>query len=267
MKKRIGRPAVPSRAARSRHARSGRNSCVPLPTAVCTPGKGRVENTAPAFLAAIARGYGIECDLQAAEDGTPMVFHDDKLDRLLGVPVASPAAPASLTGCATGQDTRILTFAELPATWSAAAPRCWWRSRSNAATPLAAFLDRIARQARAYKGPIALMSFDRDGRLGARQARPDNPARASDRQPSAPGALVGRTGRPRDAATIARVLGRAPAGSAFLPSTCSMLRGARELDDAHAHRPAALQLDHPSRRERATAARFADAPIFEGYEP
>ena len=43
----------------------------------------RLENTAPAFRAAIEKGYGIECDLQAAEDGTPMVFHDDKLDRLI----------------------------------------------------------------------------------------------------------------------------------------------------------------------------------------
>ena len=44
---------------------------------------GRLENTAPAFRAAIDKGYGIECDLQPADDGTPMVFHDEKLDRLV----------------------------------------------------------------------------------------------------------------------------------------------------------------------------------------
>src|SRR5262249_9060560 len=46
---------------------------------------GRIENSASAFLAAIDRGYGIECDLQAAKDSTPMVFHDARLDRLFPV--------------------------------------------------------------------------------------------------------------------------------------------------------------------------------------
>ena len=43
-------------------------SCGRSPTAACTAGpSGRIENTAPAFLAAIDKGYGIECDLQAAK--------------------------------------------------------------------------------------------------------------------------------------------------------------------------------------------------------
>src|SRR5262245_6337466 len=45
--------------------------------------RGLVENTEPAFLAAIDNDYGIECDLQPARDGTPMVFHDATLDRLV----------------------------------------------------------------------------------------------------------------------------------------------------------------------------------------
>src|SRR5262247_2561691 len=59
--------------------------------------KRRLENTAPAFSAAIAKGYGIECDLQAAEDGTPMVFHDATLDRLVAAsgPIAA-YSPRSL---------------------------------------------------------------------------------------------------------------------------------------------------------------------------
>src|SRR6476661_7123563 len=76
--------------------------------------KGRIENTAPAFLAAIAKGYGIECDLQAAKDGTPMVFQEDKLERLTGEPgrisLHTPAALARLTY--KGRDERILTFAQ-----------------------------------------------------------------------------------------------------------------------------------------------------------
>ncbi|MFD2183280.1 glycerophosphodiester phosphodiesterase family protein [Rhodoplanes azumiensis] len=44
---------------------------------------GIVENTAAAFTAAIAAGYGIETDLQPSRDGEAMVHHDDALGRLV----------------------------------------------------------------------------------------------------------------------------------------------------------------------------------------
>lgn len=40
------------------------------------------ENSLPAFAAAIARGFGIECDVQRSGDGRAVVFHDWELDRL-----------------------------------------------------------------------------------------------------------------------------------------------------------------------------------------
>src|ERR1700745_2352284 len=43
---------------------------------------GVIENTAPAFAAAIAARYGIETDLQISADGEAMVHHDDALGRL-----------------------------------------------------------------------------------------------------------------------------------------------------------------------------------------
>lgn len=43
---------------------------------------GVIENTAPAFSAAIAGGYGMETDLQISADGEAMVHHDDLLGRL-----------------------------------------------------------------------------------------------------------------------------------------------------------------------------------------
>ncbi len=45
-------------------------------------GNGVLENSPTAFEAAIKLGHGIECDVQAAEDGTAFVFHDFELDRL-----------------------------------------------------------------------------------------------------------------------------------------------------------------------------------------
>src|SRR5260370_31202594 len=43
---------------------------------------GVIENTPSAFRAAVASGYGIECDLQISADGEAMVHHDDALGRL-----------------------------------------------------------------------------------------------------------------------------------------------------------------------------------------
>ncbi|NJM55465.1 MAG: hypothetical protein HC841_05725 [Verrucomicrobiae bacterium] len=44
--------------------------------------RGVIENSLPAFEAAIRSGFGIECDVRPSRDGTAMVFHDAMLDRL-----------------------------------------------------------------------------------------------------------------------------------------------------------------------------------------
>ncbi|MFN2099097.1 glycerophosphodiester phosphodiesterase family protein [Altererythrobacter sp. MF3-039] len=47
-------------------------------------GDGLIENTLPAFQAAVDRGFGIECDIQRSSDGKAMVFHDWDFGRLTG---------------------------------------------------------------------------------------------------------------------------------------------------------------------------------------
>jgi glycerophosphoryl diester phosphodiesterase len=49
-------------------------------------GAGRSENGMAAFDAAIAAGFGIECDVRASRDGVAFVFHDATLDRMAGRP-------------------------------------------------------------------------------------------------------------------------------------------------------------------------------------
>jgi glycerophosphoryl diester phosphodiesterase len=44
--------------------------------------RGIIENAASAFDAAMAKGYGIELDVQLSSDGHAVVFHDDTLDRV-----------------------------------------------------------------------------------------------------------------------------------------------------------------------------------------
>ncbi len=43
------------------------------------------ENSLTAFRLAVEAGYGIEFDVHAAKDGTPMVFHDGTLNRMVGI--------------------------------------------------------------------------------------------------------------------------------------------------------------------------------------
>ena len=44
------------------------------------------ENSLEAFRLAAAAGYGVELDVQLTKDGQVVVFHDDTLDRVCGVP-------------------------------------------------------------------------------------------------------------------------------------------------------------------------------------
>ena len=50
------------------------------------------ENSLASFEAAIARGYGIELDLQLSQDGIAMVFHDYSLERLTSEKAQSRSA-------------------------------------------------------------------------------------------------------------------------------------------------------------------------------
>ena len=123
--------------------------------------KGRIENTAPAFALGLSRGYGLECDLQPAEDGTPMVFHDETVDRLMeGKGRLSKMSVKALQALNyKGQDEQMITFAEFLELAAGRGPLLV-EVKSDWKTPKVGFLDAIAKHAKRYKGPLALMSFD-----------------------------------------------------------------------------------------------------------
>jgi len=73
---------------------------------------GVIENSPSAATAAIAGGFGIECDVQLTADGEAVVFHDFVLDRLTsqaGEVVARKAAELTAIPLK-GSDDRILTL-------------------------------------------------------------------------------------------------------------------------------------------------------------
>jgi glycerophosphoryl diester phosphodiesterase len=225
--------------------------------------RGLIENTAPAFLAAIEGGYGIECDLQPASDGSPMVFHDATLDRLVEAtgPIAArtPRDIASLRY--KNQDTRILSFGELLELIDGRVPLLA-EVKSDVRAPKA-FLSRIAAIASHYRGPVALMSFSRTvmvqlGKLACGIPR---------------GLVVGThqlavdwSTAPSEAgrnAAVAALLGSMPDGMSFLAVEVKMLEAARVWIDDNAPQLALFTWTVRTPQERAAATRWADAPIFE----
>jgi len=122
---------------------------------------GRIENSAPAFEAAIAAGFGIECDLRPASDGTPFVFHDRTLDRLVEAsgPIAA-YSPSQLSALRyRNQNTPLLRFADLLDLVAGKVPLLV-EIKSDWDGPDSRFLEAVAELSLGYRGPLALMSFD-----------------------------------------------------------------------------------------------------------
>ncbi|MDR2856861.1 MAG: glycerophosphodiester phosphodiesterase [Novosphingobium sp.] len=125
-------------------------------------GGGVPENSASAFAGAMARGFGIECDIQRSGDGQAMVFHDWNLDRLTAGtgPVAGHSAEElgriALTG--SGGDT-IPTLRRLLDQVAGGVPLLIEvKSRRN--SPVAAICMAVQRELAGYRGLHAVMSFD-----------------------------------------------------------------------------------------------------------
>jgi len=121
---------------------------------------GIIENTASAFSAALAGGYGIETDLQISADGEAMVYHDDALGRLTeGVSRLADMSAAQIKAVRfkTG-NARILALGEL---CDLIAGRTTilleLKSRFDGDTRI---VNRTADVLAAYHGPVAVMSFD-----------------------------------------------------------------------------------------------------------
>jgi glycerophosphoryl diester phosphodiesterase len=126
-------------------------------------GPGVPENSPAAFAAALARGMGIECDVQRSNDGQAVVFHDDELDRLTGEtgPIAGLSAAElgaiRLTG---GKDT-IPTLQQVLSQIGGAVPLLI-EIKSNRDKRVPALCLAVRRVLEGYQGSHAVMSFDPD---------------------------------------------------------------------------------------------------------
>ena len=128
------------------------------------------ENSMAAFRAAIAAGYGIECDIQAAADGTPIVFHDDELPRLTGANglVRALGMDAISMLRIMGTDEAVPTLADVLAFVAGRVPLLIEiKDQSLRATDDIGDLSaRVAELVADYQGPVAVMSFNPHSVLG-----------------------------------------------------------------------------------------------------
>ena len=230
-------------------------------------GSGIAENTGAAFEAAIANGYGIECDLRPAGCATPMVFHDLDLDRLIEGrgPLAAHDAPALKRMRYRTGPGGMLDFADLLALVAGRVPLLV-EIKSEWDAPDARYLEAIARSAAGYRGPLGLMSFDPAVMTGIRALAPHVPRGIVSGGFEGEGWWRDRIGAER-AFALSNFLESAPVAPDFYAYDVKALptpvtRFVREV--------LGLPLFTWTVRtpeERATAARWADAPIFEGYKP
>jgi glycerophosphoryl diester phosphodiesterase len=124
-------------------------------------GGGIVENSPSAFAAAIARGMGIECDVQRSRDGQAMVFHDWELDRLTGErgPVKARDSAELARIALTGSDDAIPTLPQL-LTQAAGRVPLLIEIKSKRGVRYAPLCLAVRRALEGYRGPVAVMSFD-----------------------------------------------------------------------------------------------------------
>jgi glycerophosphoryl diester phosphodiesterase len=121
---------------------------------------GIIENTASAFAAAMAGGYGIETDVQISADGEAMVHHDDALGRLTeGMGALRDLSEATLKRVpfrATAD--RMMSLGDLLDLVDGRVPLVIeLKSRFDDDLRLA---ERAAKVLAGYRGPAAMMSFD-----------------------------------------------------------------------------------------------------------
>ncbi len=125
---------------------------------------GRIENSPAAIRAAVEAGYGIEVDLQLSCDGVAMVFHDEELDRLTDQtgPVSARTAADLGRIRLTGSTDTIPTLGEVLDMIGGRVPLLIEiKDQSLVMGPTDGRLEAATAAAlKAYKGDVALMSFN-----------------------------------------------------------------------------------------------------------
>lgn len=119
------------------------------------------ENTLSAFSRAVEAGFAIECDIQLSADSVPMIFHDDKLERLCGIPGdVRERTAAELSMLAVGGTAdRIPTLKQMLELVAGRVPLVI-EIKGRTPEDDDGFVEDVLEVLEGYQGKVALMSFD-----------------------------------------------------------------------------------------------------------
>jgi glycerophosphoryl diester phosphodiesterase len=218
------------------------------------------ENSLAAARAAIAGGFGIECDVRLARDGTVIVFHDADTARMTGVSgrIADKAAQDIAAMRLGGGEERVPTLAQLIGLIAGRVPLLI-EIKTDTLAETAPLCLGVRRVLEGYRGPVAVMGFNPEvSRWFFRHA------------PKIVRGLVmtehreSRARAIRDA--IARRLAVKRARPDFLAYDVRLLPSALPAA-LHAGGLPVLSWTVRSEADRATVAACADRPIFERLRP
>lgn len=227
--------------------------------------RGRPENSPAAVRAAVAKGYGIEIDVQLSSDGVAMVFHDEDLDRLTAEtgPVAARSAADLGRIRLTDAEDGIPTLSDILRLVGGRVPLLVEiKDQSGDLGPNVGPLERaVAADLAGYAGPVAVMSF--------------NPHAVAAFAAAAPGIPRGLTTsaydpedwRPLPEATCAHLRGIPDydrVGATFISHEARDLARPR-VADLKARGAAILCWTIRSPEAEAAARTVADNVTFEGY--
>jgi glycerophosphoryl diester phosphodiesterase len=119
------------------------------------------ENSLAAARAAIAGGFGIECDVRLSRDGTVMVIHDADTTRLASQPgrIAASTAQELAALRLGGGDERIPTLAQLLGLIAGRVPLLI-EIKTDSFAEAAPLCLAVRRVLEGYRGPVAVMGFN-----------------------------------------------------------------------------------------------------------
>jgi glycerophosphoryl diester phosphodiesterase len=227
--------------------------------------RGIIENMPGAMHAAISGNFSIEVDLQLTADGEAMVHHDDELGRLTDGSGALLSRTSAELKQISFKDTpeRMMSLSDLLALVD---------GRVGLVLEIKSHYDgdrklvrRVADVLKSYRGPVATMSFDPDQVLALREIMPGVPRGITAQRTYDDGEWLTLTQAQRDGMlTLRHAFRTRPHFVAYwikeLPAPAPWIA-------RHIFGCALLTWTVRTPDQRATAARYADQMIFEGFVP
>lgn len=227
---------------------------------------GVIENSPSAATAAIAGGFGIECDVQLTADGEAVVFHDFVLDRLTGETGTVVARKAAELGAITlkGSNDPILTLSAFLDLIGGRVPLVIEiKSRFDGDLTLT---KRTVEVVAGYKGhPIVIKSFDPDIVAALRELAPEIPRGIVAMNAYDYGDYVSLS--PERKHALANLLHFTESRPDFISWKVTDLESAAPYLCRNALGLPLMSWTVRTPEERQRAAAMADQMVFEGFRP